>query len=380
MYELIRRGCCVVSCACSGVWELTNQRWLFIWVAGLEEIGAECFRQKGNTMPKHRNHCLSSSAEKKNPVMHPQHFLLCCLAMSLHLCKSHRVPLSSSAVPWLAPCCCTGGPVILGHAPHPGHTRCQPQLAHLLSHSTHVVSIGHTPVPAVSACQPASLWAPDAFYAPSNCQGAITSPRRRGQFLHRNRTGFRHIQASRTQISCVAFNFSVYARRVSLLLSCVHAGVVCGFGCLRVLLGFHSPACCLPPFAIQMSMYEASNEAEAALSSTLFLVKDNHPSHLQVNSAISNALLHGNRWAGSVSSVWGDFQVAVSLESQCILYTLKLLTLAWSAVWLCGVTFMLPMMTPRHAAGHYVSECCAALVLSLLLARLNVLWPAAMFL
>lgn len=31
---------------------------------------------------------------------------------------------------------------------------------------------------------------------------------------------------------------------------------------------------------------------------------------------------------------------------------LKLLTLAWSAVWLCGVTFMWPMMTPRQATGH----------------------------
>lgn len=36
-----------------------------------------------------------------------------------------------------------------------------------------------------------------------------------------------------------------------------------------MLLGFHSPACCLPPFAIQMSMYEASCEAEAALLSSV---------------------------------------------------------------------------------------------------------------
>lgn len=30
------------------------------------------------------------------------------------------------------------------------------------------------------------------------------------------------------------------------------------FRCLRVLLGVHGPACCLPPFAIKMSMFKAS--------------------------------------------------------------------------------------------------------------------------
>lgn len=289
---------------------------------------------------------------KKNPLMHPQYFSLCCLAMSLHLCKSHRVLLSSSAVPWLAPCCCTGGPVILGRTLPPGHTHRQPQLAHLLSHSTQVVSIGHTPVPAVSACQPASLWAPDAFYAPSDCQGAITSPQRRRQFLHRDHTEFRHIQVNRTQIFCTAFNFSVYVHSVPLLLSRVHAGVVRGFGCLRVLLGFHSPACCLPPFAIQMSVYEAiqwGRSSPLLLCVSLktiiprtckltlpFLMHLSIGTSEQVVSPLSERIF---RW---------PFHRTHSVFCIC----LKLLTLAWSAVWLCGVTFMWPMMTPRQATGH----------------------------
>lgn len=289
---------------------------------------------------------------KKNPLMHPQYFSLCCLAMSLHLCKSHRVLLSSSAVPWLAPCCCTGGPVILGRTLPPGHTHRQPQLAHLLSHSTQVVSIGHTPVPAVSACQPASLWAPDAFYAPSDCQGAITSPQRRRQFLHRDHTEFRHIQVNRTQIFCTAFNFSVYVHSVPLLLSRVHAGVVRGFRCLRVLLGFHSPACCLPPFAIQMSAYEAiqwGRSSPLLLCVSLktiiprtckltlpFLMHLSIGTSEQVVSPLSERIF---RW---------PFHRTHSVFCIC----LKLLTLAWSAVWLCGVTFMWPMMTPRQATGH----------------------------
>lgn len=289
---------------------------------------------------------------KKNPLMHPQYFSLCCLAMSLHLCKSHRVLLSSSAVPWLAPCCCTGGPVILGRTLPPGHTHRQPQLAHLLSHSTQVVSIGHTPVPAVSACQPASLWAPDAFYAPSDCQGAITSPRRRRQFLHRDHTEFRHIQVNRTQIFRTAFNFSVYVHSVPLLLSRVHAGVVRGFRCLRVLLGFHSPACCLPPFAIQMSAYEAiqwGRSSPLLLCVSLktiiprtckltlpFLMHLSIGTSEQVVSPLSERIF---RW---------PFHRTHSVFCIC----LKLLTLAWSAVWLCGVTFMWPMMTPRQATGH----------------------------
>lgn len=289
---------------------------------------------------------------KKNPLMHPQYFSLCCLAMSLHLCKSHRVLLSSSAVPWLAPCCCTGGPVILGRTLPPGHTHRQPQLAHLLSHSTQVVSIGHTPVPAVSACQPASLCAPDAFYAPSDCQGAITSPQRRRQFLHRDHTEFRHIQVNRTQIFCTAFNFSVYVHSVPLLLSRVHAGVVRGFRCLRVLLGFHSPACCLPPFAIQMSAYEAiqwGRSSPLLLCVSLktiiprtckltlpFLMHLSIGTSEQVVSPLSERIF---RW---------PFHRTHSVFCIC----LKLLTLAWSAVWLCGVTFMWPMMTPRQATGH----------------------------
>lgn len=272
--------------------------------------------------------------------------------MSLHLCKSHRVLLSSSAVPWLAPCCCTGGPVILGRTLPPGHTHRQPQLAHLLSHSTQVVSIRHTPVPAVSACQPASLWAPDAFYAPSDCQGAITSPQRRRQFLHRDHTEFRHIQVNRTQIFCTAFNFSVYVHSVPLLLSRVHAGVVRGFRCLRVLLGFHSPACCLPPFAIQMSVYEAiqwGRSSPLLLCVSLktiiprtckltlpFLMHLSIGTSEQVVSPLSERIF---RW---------PFHRTHSVFCIC----LKLLTLAWSAVWLCGVTFMWPMMTPRQATGH----------------------------
>lgn len=272
--------------------------------------------------------------------------------MSLHLCKSHRVLLSSSAVPWLAPCCCTGGPVILGRTLPPGHTHRQPQLAHLLSHSTQVVSIGHTPVPAVSACQPASLWAPDAFYAPSDCQGAITSPQRRRQFLHRDHTEFRHIQVNRTQIFRTAFNFSVYVHSVPLLLSRVHAGVVRGFRCLRVLLGFHSPACCLPPFAIQMSAYEAiqwGRSSPLLLCVSLktiiprtckltlpFLMHLSIGTSEQVVSPLSERIF---RW---------PFHRTHSVFCIC----LKLLTLAWSAVWLCGVTFMWPMMTPRQATGH----------------------------
>lgn len=44
---------------------------------------------------------------------------------------------------------------------------------------------------------------------------------------------------------------------------------VCELRCLRVPLRFLSPACCRPPFAIQMSTYEASSEAEAALCSSV---------------------------------------------------------------------------------------------------------------
>lgn len=41
--------------------------------------------------------------------------------------------------------------------------------------------------------------------------------------------------------------------------------------CLRALMGFLSPACCRPPFAIQMSTYEASSGAGAALCSSVSL-------------------------------------------------------------------------------------------------------------
>lgn len=45
--------------------------------------------------------------------------------------------------------------------------------------------------------------------------------------------------------------------------------IVHQFRCRRVLLGFRSPACCLPPFAIQRSLHEASCEAEAGLLSSV---------------------------------------------------------------------------------------------------------------
>lgn len=58
--------------------------------------------------------------------------------------------------------------------------------------------------------------------------------------------------------------------------ACTHASgivslIVHEFRCWRVQLGFHSSACCLPPFAIQMSAHEASCEANAALLSCVSL-------------------------------------------------------------------------------------------------------------
>lgn len=88
------------------------------------------------------------------------------------------------------------------------------------------------------------------------------------------------------------------------------------FRCPRVLLGFHNPACCLPPFAIQMSMYEASSEAEQPYS-PLCLTVGSQSLHLQVNSTISYRLLDWRKRALSGLSVWNIttvkeyFQVAI---------------------------------------------------------------------
>lgn len=46
--------------------------------------------------------------------------------------------------------------------------------------------------------------------------------------------------------------------------------IVQEFRCWRVLLGFHCPACCLPPFAIEMSTHEASCKSETALLSSVY--------------------------------------------------------------------------------------------------------------
>ncbi|KAM7402583.1 hypothetical protein PAMP_017807 [Pampus punctatissimus] len=88
--------------------------------------------------------------------------------------------LPLQGVEWSASCCCTCGLLILRHTLPPGCTRCQPQLADLLSHSIRIISIRHTPVPAVSALhsqparQPRSEHHLMLLLSP-NCQGAITS-------------------------------------------------------------------------------------------------------------------------------------------------------------------------------------------------------------
>lgn len=77
---------------------------------------------------------------------------------------------------------------------------------------------------------------------------------------HRNQTGQRALNG----VYFILLVQTACTQSYSLLSLIVHE-----FGCRRVLLGFHSPACCLPPFAIQTSTHEASCEAEAALPSSV---------------------------------------------------------------------------------------------------------------
>lgn len=79
---------------------------------------------------------------------------------------------------------------------------------------------------------------------------------------HRNQTGQRALNG----VYLILLVQTACTQSSSLLSLIVHE-----FGCRRVLLGFRSPACCLPPFAIQTSTHEASCEAEAALLSTVSL-------------------------------------------------------------------------------------------------------------
>lgn len=77
---------------------------------------------------------------------------------------------------------------------------------------------------------------------------------------HRNQTGQRALNG----VYLILLVQTACTQSYSLLSLIVHE-----FGCRRVLLGFCSPACCLPPFAIQTSTHEASCEAEAALLSSV---------------------------------------------------------------------------------------------------------------
>lgn len=190
--------------------------------------------------------------------------------------------------------------MILRHTLPPGHTCCQPQLAAPLSHSIRVVNIGHTPVPAVSASprQPASNPPSDYHLMPPppiNWQGGITSSH---QFLHcllvttptLNRTEFRHVKVNQTQNDSerlLIFTIVCMCTKSRSYFSAYHVGVCeLSSDARGWCWDFTAQHAASPPFAIQMSMYEASSKLKQP-SSPLCLIGSNHSLHLQVNSTIS---------------------------------------------------------------------------------------------
>lgn len=106
---------------------------------------------------------------------------------------------------------------------------------------------------------------------PPNCQGAVisfsapVSPLCAHQY-YSMKMWSHSVETHRSESNSIphAFLF-VYVCAQSLTASMYMSVFVREFRSPRVPMGFYSTACSLPPFAIQMSMYEASSQAEAAL-------------------------------------------------------------------------------------------------------------------
>lgn len=111
-----------------------------------------------------------------------------------------------------------------------------------------------------------------------------------------------------------------------------------------------------PPFAIQMSMYEASSKLKQP-SSPLCLIGSNHSLHLQVNSTISYWLPRWKKRAVSASvsekrlkhhhrrRIFPGGHLGSVVV--CFVYSLAPGTGVECCIIVCGVTLMIPVKMPR---------------------------------
>lgn len=220
-----------------------------------------------------------------------------------------QVWLSSSSVMRPLAWYSTGGLLTLHHTLPTGSTHSEPSQSQTASTSVTsnmlrclICPNRRVALPAnQSASQPPS---PDAPYCPQSGKHYLLSAEMNPLFALQCPT-CDHTD-NQTQIKWRSLEFSV---RPFLVAVCARTNfytlLLIGreFRCLRVLLRFHSPACCLPLFAIQMSMHKASCEAETAVLSSVSHRRHSFPA-LASELNHSHWLLCWKKWAFCCSFLW----------------------------------------------------------------------------